>query len=249
MLTPLQRLNCYFKALADGKSDSLHNTLSTAVKVNVSGLAQASNVLQPRSCKFFPCVFFLFPPCASCCSASLDVFIVAHGWAETDTPLLLSLLTYLDYACLCVLFWGTACPFCRCICWTAGCCGSLCLNVFVLLCWGRQGLQARVLQKYYGLIFFFEMGEVSLKSQHIAMSERVFIRMTSGAVSRARLRSSFFYPPSPPLQGCSWVMTSLLHLAGTLRIMSWLGMSHHSGNPVCVEAIAHHKSHQLTVFS
>lgn len=51
--------------------------------------------------------------------------------------------------------------------------------------------------------FFFEMGEVSLKSQHIAMSERVFIRMTSGAVSRARLRSSFFYPPLPPLQGCS----------------------------------------------
>lgn len=48
--------------------------------------------------------FFLFPPCASRCSASLDVFIVAHGWAETDTPLLLSLLTYLDYACLCVLF-------------------------------------------------------------------------------------------------------------------------------------------------
>lgn len=60
MLTPLQRLNCYFKALADGKSDSLHNTLSTAVKVNVSGLAQASNVLQPLSCKFFPCFFFLF---------------------------------------------------------------------------------------------------------------------------------------------------------------------------------------------
>lgn len=47
-----------------------------------------------------------------------------------------------------------------------------------------------------------------------------------------------FLSPLPPLQGCSWVMTSLLHLAGTLRIMSWLGMSHHSGNPVCVEAIA-----------
>lgn len=58
-----------------------------------------------------------------------------------------------------------------------------------------------------------------------------------------------FLSPLPPLQGCSWVMTSLLHLAGTLRIMSWLGMSHHSGNPVYVEAIAHHKSHQLTVFS
>lgn len=106
MLTPLQRLNCYFKALADGKSDSLHNTLSTAVKVNVSGLAQASNVLQPLSCKFFPCVFFFFfsSPCSSPCSALLDVCIVAHGWAETDTPLLLSLLTYLDYACLCALF-------------------------------------------------------------------------------------------------------------------------------------------------
>lgn len=48
-------------------------------------------------------VLFFSSPCSSPCSASLDVFIVAHGWAETDTPLL-SLLTYLDYACLCVLF-------------------------------------------------------------------------------------------------------------------------------------------------
>lgn len=53
-----------------------------------------------------------------------------------------------------------------------------------------------------------------------------------------------FLSPLPPLQGCSWVMTSLLHLAGTLRIMSWLGMSHHSGNPVCVEAIAQISSTQ-----
>lgn len=161
--------------------------------MNVS--AQASNVLQPLSCKFFPLCFFCFvfvfsSPCSSPCSASLDVFIVAHGWAETDTPLLLSLLTYLDYACLCVLFWGTACPSNGRLLRV-----TLCLNMFVLLCWGRRGLQARVSQKYYGLNF--EMGEVSLKSQHIAMSEWVFIRMTSGAVSRARLRSSFFYPPSP----------------------------------------------------
>lgn len=56
--TPSASQLCYFKALADGTSDSLHNTLSTAVKVNVSGLAQASNVLQPLSCKFFPCFFF-----------------------------------------------------------------------------------------------------------------------------------------------------------------------------------------------
>lgn len=51
---------------------------------------------------FFFC--FSSSPCSSPCSALLDVCIVAHGWAETDTPLLLSLLTYLDYACLCVLF-------------------------------------------------------------------------------------------------------------------------------------------------
>lgn len=141
-------------------------------------------------CVFFCFVFVFSSPCSSPCSASLDVFIVAHGWAETDTPLLLSLLTYLDYACLCVLFWGTACPSNGRLLRV-----TLCLNMFVLLCWGRRGLQARVSQKYYGLNF--EMGEVSLKSQHIAMSEWVFIRMTSGAVSRARLRSSFFYPPSP----------------------------------------------------
>lgn len=125
---------------------------------------------------------------------------------------------------------------------------TLCLNVFVLLCWGRQGLQARVLQKYYGLIFFWNgwsFFEVATHCNEWASLHQDDLR----SCEQSSVEIIIFLSPLPPLQGCSWVMTSLLHLAGTLRIMSWLGMSHHSGNPVCVEAIAHHKSHQLTVFS